>query len=61
MPLASEAIADTDNDERIAEQVLGKEVVPLTKIKAVNKTNCSMDSLSKVLCFLGNCYCLPQI
>ena len=61
VPLASETTIDADNDERIAEQVLGEEVVLLTKIKAVNKINRSMDSLGTVLCFLGNCYCLPQI
>ena len=59
--LSTDADADNDNDERIAEQVLGEEKILLTKIKAINKINRHIDSLSMVLCFLGNCYCLPQI
>ena len=59
--LNTEADADNDNDERIAEQVLGEEAILLTKIKAINKINRHIDSLSMVLCFLGNCYCLPKI
>ena len=61
MSLNTEADADNDNNERIVKQVLGKEVVLLTKIKAVSKINRHIDSLSMVLCFLGNCYCLPKL
>ena len=61
MPLHIDTGADKANDERIAKQVMGKEVNHLTKLKANNKINRHLDTHRMTLTFLGNCYCYPQI
>ena len=61
LSLTIDADVDKDNEDRIAEQVLGKEIEHLTKIKATNKINRYMDSHSMVMTFLGNCHCFPQV
>ena len=61
LSLTAEADSDKDNDERIAEQVLGEEIEHLTKYKASIRINRYLDSHSMIMTFLGNCHCFPQV